>query len=107
MTTSPKRWPDGHFYSAIFDPDDARNSLMRMDPWFNPKGIRIDENDMVALFQELSVDIKRAPFPDTKQREYRYYFLNDFYSYGDASIYFSIICKLKPKRIIEIGSGFS
>ena len=32
---------------------------------------------------------------------------NNYYSFGDAKIYTGIIVKFKPKKIIEIGSGYS
>lgn len=37
----------------------------------------------------------------------RFYFNNPAFSDGDADIYYLMIRNLKPKRIIEIGSGFS
>ena len=47
------------------------------------------------------------PFGDHKKEKLRYYFENGFYSYTDAIFLYSMIRNLKPKRIIEVGSGFS
>jgi predicted O-methyltransferase YrrM len=47
------------------------------------------------------------PFKDEKVPGLRYYFLNESYSYSDAIFLYCMIRKLKPKRIIEVGSGFS
>jgi len=46
-------------------------------------------------------------FKSVKQENVRYYFENDYYSYTDGIILYSMIRYFKPKRIIEIGSGFS
>jgi predicted O-methyltransferase YrrM len=37
----------------------------------------------------------------------RYYFDNDFYSYTDGIILYSMLRHFKPRKIIEVGSGFS
>lgn len=47
------------------------------------------------------------PFTDKKISDLRYYFLNGAYSYSDAVFLYCMIRKLNPKRIIEVGSGFS
>jgi hypothetical protein len=47
------------------------------------------------------------PFKDEKIPNLRYYFLNGAYSYSDAVFLYCMIRKLNPKRIIEVGSGFS
>jgi len=47
------------------------------------------------------------PFKYEKQPNLRYYFQNDFFGKGSGIILYSMMRTLKPKRIIEIGSGFS
>ncbi len=47
------------------------------------------------------------PFQSEKREGLRYYFENPAYSYSDAILSHCMIRFLKPKRIIEIGSGFS
>ncbi len=47
------------------------------------------------------------PFKSEKQNNLRYQFENGFYSYTDAIMLYSMIRYYKPKRIIEIGAGFS
>jgi predicted O-methyltransferase YrrM len=47
------------------------------------------------------------PFKSEKQDDVRYYFENDFFCYSDGILLYSLIRYLKPKKIIEIGSGFS
>jgi hypothetical protein len=46
-------------------------------------------------------------FPEEPDSSHRYYYNNDFFSYGDAIMLACMIRELRPRRIIEIGSGFS
>lgn len=45
--------------------------------------------------------------PREKINIHTYFYNNDNFTAGDADYYYSLIRYLKPKRIIEIGSGFS
>jgi predicted O-methyltransferase YrrM len=47
------------------------------------------------------------PFPDEKTPGGLYYFNNDFFSCGDATVLFCLLRHWKPRRFIEVGSGFS
>jgi len=55
---------------------------------------------MLPFFREI-------PFPDQPTPDFRYYFQNENYSYGDASVLYAILRMSRPKHLIEIGSGFS
>jgi len=61
----------------------------------------------MALLNSLAKDYGQLHFPRTKSESHRYYFENAFFSYSDAVIYSLIIRRYQPKRIIEVGSGFS
>lgn len=69
----------------------------------------IDMNDEVQLdfYQKISEFFDSFDFPQDKSDEYRYYCNNGWYGPGCAIYLYSIINYIKPKRIIEIGSGFS
>ncbi len=51
--------------------------------------------------------LRTIPFPDAKSPKYRYYFDNPAYSWGDGSVLHGMIRLFQPKRLIEIGSGYS
>jgi predicted O-methyltransferase YrrM len=51
--------------------------------------------------------IFNAPFPETKTAERRFYFDGAPFPYGDALTLHAIMGHFRPKRIVEIGSGFS
>jgi predicted O-methyltransferase YrrM len=47
------------------------------------------------------------PFPEEKNGKTRFHYNNHSFAYADAITLHCMIRKYKPKRIIEIGSGFS
>jgi predicted O-methyltransferase YrrM len=47
------------------------------------------------------------PFPVDPSDAFRYHYVNSQYGYNDAIILHGMLRLLRPKRIIEIGSGFS
>jgi predicted O-methyltransferase YrrM len=70
-------------------------------------GIDINENSQLNLLVEFEDYYKEIPFKDQKVESLRYNFVNDWYSYCDAIFLYSMIRHSKPKKIIEVGSGFS
>lgn len=110
--TRQSTWvPPGHFYSPIVDPEDP--IVVRTLASFGTDSLPcnddlcMDEPGMLALLETLSPLCADIPFPDTQSDKYRYYFKNPAFSYGDASVYFGMIRWLQPRRIIEVGCGFS
>ncbi len=101
--------PPGHFYSPIVDKADM---LRRADQLFAPPartlpGIDLNESGQLALLGEFEQFYTDIPFSRTKQPGFRYYYGNIFYGESDGIFLHSMIRKFQPKRIIEIGSGFS
>ncbi len=104
-------FPAGHYYSPIVSVEDikARQDIIWRDrPEDDLKGIELNIQEQIALVKNgLSKFYHELPFTPTKQNHLRYYFENDFYSYTDGIVLYSMIRYYKPKRIIEVGSGFS
>ena len=46
-------------------------------------------------------------YGDDKTPGLRYYLHNDFFEHGDGAVLFCFLRVLRPKRFIEVGSGFS
>ncbi len=100
--------PPGHFYSPITDPSEAESHIENMWKLDRPlRGINIDDELMKANWEKLSKAAKGIPFPDDQRSDYKYYYKNDQFSYGDACVYYAYLKVLNPKRIVEIGSGYS
>jgi hypothetical protein len=103
------RFPPGHFYSPVPDPIEARAAIKHAAEMMpgSLAGIDIDEIELRDFWDFLASSMADAPFPETRTDRFRYYYQNDFYSYGDALVYFAMIRRFQPRRIIEIGSGFT
>lgn len=112
--------PPGHFYSPINDHDFLKNREDKIwelneikDKEFieeNPQfieGIELNKEEQIDLLKSFAQFYSEMPFKYKKQPDLRYYFENGFYEEMDGIILYSMIRKLKPKKIIEIGSGFS
>jgi predicted O-methyltransferase YrrM len=99
----------GHFYSPI---PDIKEIELQSEIIFDRSvkkvpGIHINEEAQLGLTKKFIAFYNEIPFSDNKNMENRYYFENAYFSYGDAVILYSIIRFFKPRKIIEIGSGFS
>ncbi len=101
----------GHFYSPICDPHELRSSRERI--WPNPpagESLGIDFNlpeqfYLLSQFAPFTADID---FPvDPPADPSRYFYGNDQFPCMDAEVLFCLLRHLRPKHMIEIGSGFS
>jgi predicted O-methyltransferase YrrM len=102
-------WPPGHFYSPIPSIEEVK---LREKEIFNniPRGIPgvdLNEEGQVHLLHELKKHYHDQPFEAQKKDDVRYFFENPNYSYGEAIILYCMIRHAQPKKIIELGSGYS
>ena len=101
--------PPGHFYSPIPDLDQIRRDESRVFggmPRTIP-GLELRESEQLTLLGQLANFYGEMPFQDIKVPGLRFYFDNPAYSYSDAILLYCMIRFLRPKRVIEVGSGFS
>ena len=70
-------------------------------------GLDLNEPGQLRLFNELLKFYPEQPFPHRKTADRRYWFLNPAYSYSDAILLYCMMRHLRPRRIIEVGSGYS
>ena len=101
--------PPGHFYSPIPSLEEIKRDEAKIFGSFPPNinGLELHEAEQLKLLNEFVAYYKEMPFQPEKNGELRYYFENPAYSYSDAIFLHCMIRFLKPKRIIEVGSGFS
>ncbi len=102
--------PNGHFYSPIISIEDIKKKEAEI--WKNVEidgvlGINLRTEDQIKLVTQFTQYYNEIPFKTEKQTNIRYQFENEYYSYTDGIILYSIIRHYKPKKIIEIGSGYS
>ena len=103
-------FPAGHYYSPIVSTSNIKKRVSEI--WaesspLNINGIDLNSNEQINLVKGFSKFYSELPFSPTKDNLHRYFFENGFYSYTDGIILYSMIRHFEPKRIIEIGSGFS
>jgi hypothetical protein len=103
-----KNFPPGHFYSPLPDIEEIRSARGSI---FGKKDaipdIELNDSKQISFFKEFSKYYPEIPFPSDKKEGLRYYFNNSFFSYGDGVILYSFLRHFKPKKVIEVGSGFS
>jgi hypothetical protein len=108
-TRVSSRFPAGHYYSAIVDPATVSEYVEkeRQSDSLKIAGVNVPLARMEEFWQRSFAIIASTPFPETKERDYRFYYNNDIFSYGDAITLRAMIADLRPLTVVEIGSGFS
>jgi predicted O-methyltransferase YrrM len=102
--------PPGHFYSPVVDAEKLAESFPRKRPAPPEKlaGITIDIGAMTQFWSsKLAPLLKTSALPEEADGTHRYHFTNPAYSYGDGSILRAMILLHRPRRIVEVGSGWS
>jgi len=96
-----------HFYSPLTDLDyiEENQSKIFANPEFI-KDIDINSDYQLQLLINFQEYYEQLPFK-VISKKMRYQYKNGFFSYGDAIILYSFLRKLKPKNVIEVGSGYS
>ena len=102
--------PPGHFYSPIVDPNEAERAFVAAEARPIPEsipGAAIDRAEMVRTWHSLLPFFSSNAFPHTPTPGFRYAYENGSYSWGDGSVLQAMIRYRRPKKIIEVGSGWS
>jgi hypothetical protein len=101
--------PLGHYYSPVPDLDEIRENAERIFGTASADipGISLNEQQQLFLLNKFKTYYNELPFQPMKKDNLRYHFENPSYSYSDAIFLYCMIRHFKPKRIIEIGSGYS
>jgi methyltransferase family protein len=101
--------PAEHFYSPMADLDDVRTRWSRI--WEPPAGslaaLDIREQEQLDLLGTLGTLYRSQPFPEAQTYPFRYFLDNPRFAYADGLVLHCLIRHLEPRRIIEIGSGWS
>jgi predicted O-methyltransferase YrrM len=101
-------FPAGHYYSPIPSREDVISYVKsRTTPASDLPGINLNEKRQREALVEYTGLYHELPFPEKQTTTHRYYYENGWFSYSDAIFLYCFLRHHKPKRIIEIGSGFS
>jgi hypothetical protein len=97
----------GHFYS----PHPGRREIDAHNQFDWDRGplpgIDYREPQQLALLEAMATHYPELPFADKPGPKARYGYDNSSYSYADGVLLFTMIQHLRPRRIIEVGSGHS
>lgn len=105
----PLLYPIGHFYSPIADPGDLRAREARI--W-----ARVDEMPGIDLNVLAQFELLQSLEPYTRDIDWpieqpddptRYFYGNDQFPVLDAEFLHAALRHFRPKRMIEVGSGWS
>ena len=104
------RFAPGHFYSPIVSKDEILKNEDVIWKSVSPEsivGIDFNTTKQKALVNSLNTFYNELPFKKHASNGLRYHFENKFYSYTDGIVLYGMLRHLKPKKVIEIGSGYS
>lgn len=101
--------PPGHFYSPIPDMPSIEDQADRIFDrgTRDAPAIALNNQAQLQLLAELSRFYGEQPFSEQPTPQCRYYLDNPFFSYGDGIVLYAFMRHFRPRRITEIGSGFS
>src|SRR5580700_7829169 len=102
-------FPPGHFYSPVIDVDDPHvvRSVRDPQPIRDSAGIHMDQPGMEALCERLARHLPYFPFGRERQAGFRYFYDNPAFGAHDAAVLFSMLLEYRPRRVVEVGSGYS
>jgi hypothetical protein len=100
--------PLGHYHSPFpSDADVSRAACAMESPPDTLLGIDLDPDRQLRLLDGLAPFLRETHLPRTLDPAWRFHNDNYFFGYGDADALHAMIRYLKPRQVIEIGSGFS
>ncbi len=104
------RVPAGHFYSPIVSPKEILNREAQVygNVPRTLSDIDVKEEKQVELMELFASEYyKDISFPIEYTPGYRYFYNNKYFIHADATTLFCMLRHIKPKHVIEVGSGFS
>ena len=110
-SSGPPAWvPPGHFYSPLVDPSDpfVSDALRREAAPVEPLSLfGIDEAILLGWFDRVTQNYALHPFAPAPAPGHLYGYENPNFPLADALALMTFLRELQPKRMIEVGSGYS
>jgi predicted O-methyltransferase YrrM len=105
---APQMFPPGHYYSPVPSLADisARQDSIFAVPNELPE-IDLAEQEQLGFLRDIAPFAQDADLVEHATQGHRYYLDNDFFSFGDGVVLQSILRSQRPRRLIEVGSGYS
>lgn len=100
--------PPGHFYSPHPLLDDIERGYDEVYECYETlDGINVNPAEQLKLFSAACSNDSIGPWSAAKTASERYFYENLFFRFGDATAIWHMAKLFRPKRLIEVGSGFS
>jgi predicted O-methyltransferase YrrM len=101
--------PPGHFYSPIPSREElrARSDQLFARPARELPAIDLNEAGQLARLEALKPIIAEHPFGIAPNGSFRYGMHNEYFAYSDGLLAYAMIRHIAPKRIVEVGCGYS
>lgn len=103
-------YPPGHFYSPLPSTetiDEHADRIFATNPSGEIPGVDLRPQAQLDLIMALAEYYDDMPWDASPRSGLRYNFGNGWYDYSDAICLYGMMRHLRPKRIIEVGSGYS
>ncbi|HOY94598.1 MAG TPA: class I SAM-dependent methyltransferase [Catalimonadaceae bacterium] len=99
----------GHFYSTIPNADDYEKNLPLLLNKQSAEipGVNLNFAGQAEFLENALPFYSEAPFPELQTAGINYYYKNIYFVSPDAISLYLILRTFKPKRVIEVGCGFS
>ena len=99
-------FPD-FFYAPVFSPGDLPPAV-----WSQtfPGCGKFDLEAQRAFLREtpsFATELSRLPYDKPADDDTSFFWGNDQFSHSDASLYYSILRRFRPRRVVEVGAGHS
>ncbi len=102
------KYPAGHYYSPIPNINDIiLNINSKKFYTMDLADIEMNSDQQISLLKEYQKYYNELQFPENPDVKYRYYYNQKWFCYADAIFLYSFLRKHIPRKIIEVGSGFS
>ena len=111
LRASQSEWtrfqPPGHFYSPLPSREEVADAFARGG--FGPPfpGVDLNEAGQLARLERFRAFYAEQPFPERATEGRRFYLENPSYGHYDAIMLYCMLREAQPRRVIEVGSGFS
>ena len=99
--------PPGHFYSPLPSHGEIAEAFARGG--FGPPfpAIELNEAEQFARLERFADFYAEQPFPEQPTEGRRFHLDNPSYGHYDAIMLYGMLREARPRRIVEVGSGFS
>jgi hypothetical protein len=96
-----------HYYDPQFRPNGLTPDDLLQDRPLPGIDLRLDAQRSLLQGFRFQAELAGLPFAQPGPAKGTYWFDNGFFERMDGSLWYAMLRTLKPRRIIEVGSGFS